>query len=122
MEAMLAVPDRKSKQGRGEYALWLYLYNTGARVSEAAQLKVRDLQIGRGKGGHDLATVHGKGGKTRQCPLLAGNRTGSGQRSSVVRSMTPYSSAGSERRLLASESIALSSVARPGRQDWLAER
>lgn len=69
MEAMLDVPDRKTKRGRGEYALLLFLYNTGARVSEATQLKVRDLQIGRGKGGHDLATLHGKGGKTRQCPL-----------------------------------------------------
>ena len=46
-----------------------FLYNTGARVSEATQLKVRDLQIGRGNGGHDLATLHGKGGRTRQCPL-----------------------------------------------------
>jgi len=69
MEAMLAVPDRKTTRGRGEYALLLFLYNTGARVSEATHLKVRDLQIGRGKSGHDLATLHGKGGKTRQCPL-----------------------------------------------------
>ena len=69
MEAMLAVPDRKTRRGRSEYALLLFLYNTGARVSEAAQLKVRDLQIGRGNGGHDLATLHGKGGKMRQCPL-----------------------------------------------------
>jgi site-specific recombinase XerD len=69
MEAMLAVPDRKTKRGRSEYALLLFLYNTGARVSEATQLKVRDLQIGRRFGGHDLATLHGKGGKTRQCPL-----------------------------------------------------
>jgi integrase/recombinase XerD len=69
MEAMLAVPDRKTRRGRSEYALLLFLYNTGARVSEATQLKVRDLQIGRGNGGHDLATLHGKGGKTRQCPL-----------------------------------------------------
>jgi integrase/recombinase XerD len=69
MEAMLAVPDRKTARGRSEYALLLFLYNTGARVSEATQLKVGDLQIGRGNGGHDLATLHGKGGKTRQCPL-----------------------------------------------------
>ena len=69
MEAMLAIPDRKTKRGRSEYALLLFLYNTGSRVSEATQLKVRDLQIGRGHGGHDLATLHGKGGKTRQCPL-----------------------------------------------------
>jgi site-specific recombinase XerD len=69
VEAMLAVPDRKTRRGRSEYALLLFLYNTGARVSEATHLKVRDLQIGRGNGGHDLATLHGKGGKTRQCPL-----------------------------------------------------
>jgi site-specific recombinase XerD len=69
MEAMLAVPDRKTSRGRREYALLLFLYNTGARVSEATQLKVRDLNFGRGRGGHDLATLHGKGGKTRQCPL-----------------------------------------------------
>lgn len=69
MEAMLAVPDRRTKRGRCEFALLLFLYNTGARVSEATQLKVRDLQTGRRNGGHDLATLYGKGGKTRQCPL-----------------------------------------------------
>ncbi|MBD3775251.1 MAG: tyrosine-type recombinase/integrase [Betaproteobacteria bacterium] len=69
MEAMLAVPDRKTGRGQREYALLLFLYNTGARVSEATQLKVRDLKFGRGNGGHDLATLQGKGGKLRQCPL-----------------------------------------------------
>ncbi len=67
MEAMLAVPDRQTARGRSEYALVLFLYNTGARVTEAAQMKVRDLQIGNG--GHDLATLRGKGGRLRQCPL-----------------------------------------------------
>ena len=43
-------------------------------------------------------------------------------KSSVARSMTPYLSAGSERLLPASESIALSSVARPGCRNWLTER
>lgn len=69
MEAMLATPDRKTRLGRSEYALLLFLYNTGARVSEATELRVRDLQIGPGNGGHDLATLHGKGGRTRHCPL-----------------------------------------------------
>ena len=69
MEAMLTVPDRKTSRGRREYALLLFLYNTGARVSEATQLKVRDLKFGRSNGGHDLATLQGKGGKIRQCPL-----------------------------------------------------
>src|SRR5712692_7022940 len=45
MEAMLAVLDRKTKRGRSEYALLLFLYNTGARVSQATQLKLRDLHI-----------------------------------------------------------------------------
>lgn len=85
MEAMLGVPDRKTERGRREYALLLFLYNTGARVSEAIQLKVRDLQIGGGNGGHDLVTLHGKGGRLRQCPLwpetervLAGEIAGRG--------------------------------------------
>jgi site-specific recombinase XerD len=69
MDAMLAVPDRRTSQGRREYALLLFLYNTGARVSEAVQLRVRDLNLARARGGHDLATLLGKGGKVRQCPL-----------------------------------------------------
>jgi integrase/recombinase XerD len=69
MESLLAVPDHRSRRGRHEHAMLLFLYNTGARVSEASQLKVRDLQMRRGNGGHDIAILHGKGGKTRQCPL-----------------------------------------------------
>jgi len=70
VEAMLRVPDRRTPRGRTEHALLLFLYNTGARVSEAAQLRAGDLQIGRGDGRHALVTLYGKGGKTRQCPLL----------------------------------------------------
>ena len=70
VNAMFDVPDRGTVRGRTEHALLRFLYNTGARVSEAAQLKAGDLQIGRGDGRHALATLHGKGGKTRQCPLL----------------------------------------------------
>ncbi|MBK5962533.1 integrase [Rhodoplanes elegans] len=69
MESMLAAPDRKTRRGRSEYALLLFLYNTGARVSEATQLRVRDLQIGSRNGGHNLVILHGKGARTRQCPL-----------------------------------------------------
>ena len=70
VDAMVAAPDRKTLRGRTERALLMFLYNTGARVSEAAQLTAGDLQIGRGNGQHALATLHGKGGKTRLCPLL----------------------------------------------------
>ena len=66
---MLRVPDRKTRQGQTEHALLLFLYNTGARVSEAIQMKVRDLQIDRSVHDHALVTLRGKGGKVRQCPL-----------------------------------------------------
>lgn len=69
MEALLAVPDRQTQQGRVEHALLLFLYNTGARVSEATRLEIGNLQI-RPKGdSHSLVTLYGKRGKTRQCPL-----------------------------------------------------
>ena len=69
MKALLEVPDRRTPRGRIEHALLLFLYNTGARVSEATELVAGDLQIGRRDGGHALVTIHGKGGKRRQCPL-----------------------------------------------------
>ena len=69
MKALLEVPDRGKPRGRMEHALLLFLYNTGARVSEATDLVAEDLQIGRRDGGHALVTIHGKGGKHRQCPL-----------------------------------------------------
>ena len=47
IEALIGAPDRKTLQGRTECALLLFLFNTGARVSEAAQLKVRDLHVAR---------------------------------------------------------------------------
>lgn len=68
MEALITLPDRRTSQGRTEHALLLFLYNTGARVSEATTLQVGDLQIGQ-HGGHALVTLHGKGDKIRQCPL-----------------------------------------------------
>jgi site-specific recombinase XerD len=39
MDALLASPNRSSPQGRRDYALLLFLYNTGARADEAAQLR-----------------------------------------------------------------------------------
>ena len=45
MDAFLATPDRRRLQGQRDYALLLFLYNTGARASEAAQLTVGDLDL-----------------------------------------------------------------------------
>jgi site-specific recombinase XerD len=64
IQALLAAPDRRMACGFRDYALLLFLYNTGARVSEAAQLKVGDLDFVR-----PMATLHGKGRKVRCCPL-----------------------------------------------------
>ena len=69
MKALLDVPDRRTPRGRIKHALLLFLYNTGARVSEATGLSAGDLRIGRRDGGHALVDIHGKGGKLRQCPL-----------------------------------------------------
>src|SRR5262249_54442858 len=43
MDALLGAPDRRTAQGRRDYGLLLFLYNTGARADEAAQLRIRDL-------------------------------------------------------------------------------
>ena len=69
MEALLAVPDRQTPQGQVEYALLLFLYNTGARVSEATRLAVGDLKTSRHGDNHALVTLCGKRDKIRQCPL-----------------------------------------------------
>jgi site-specific recombinase XerD len=56
------------KQGRlalRDRALVLFLYNTGARVQEAADVRVEHLDLGD----HPLVRLHGKGDKWRTCPL-----------------------------------------------------
>lgn len=46
MDAFLATPDRHRRLGPRDYALLLFLYNTGSRASEAAHLTVGDLGLG----------------------------------------------------------------------------
>ena len=46
-------------------ALLLFLYNSGARVQEAADLRIADLQLAAPA----RARLHGKGNKWRACPL-----------------------------------------------------
>ena len=67
--ALLAIPDRTTPRGRTEHAILIFLVNTGARVSEATGLRVGDIAFGQGAGNFALVTLHGKGGKVRQCPL-----------------------------------------------------
>lgn len=65
MNALLKTPDLRTQQGQRDYALMLFLYNTGARADEAAHVTVGDLDLGRSPS----VKIHGKGGKTRYCPL-----------------------------------------------------
>ena len=71
IDALLAASDRATPQGRREFAVVLFLYNAGARASEAAGLRVGDLQaaVSAPSGVPALVTLRGKGGKTRHCPL-----------------------------------------------------
>ena len=69
MDAMIAGPDRQTAAGRVEHALLLFLYNTGARASEAVGLKVEDLHLPERTGENARATIHGKGGKIRVTPI-----------------------------------------------------
>lgn len=72
MDALLTAPDTVTTQGRRDHALLLFLYNSGARADEAAQVRVSDLTLPRAPD-RDYASVmiRGKGNKTRQCPLWA---------------------------------------------------
>jgi len=64
MDALLAAPDRQTIVGRWDYALLLCLYNTGARATEMAQLKIDNLDLQGAS-----VKIQGKGGKQRYCPL-----------------------------------------------------
>jgi Site-specific recombinase XerD len=46
MEALLRAPNRATSQGARDYAILLFLYNTGARADEAVCLSVGNLQLG----------------------------------------------------------------------------
>jgi len=70
IDALLAIPDLRTAQGRRDHLLLLFLYNTGARADEAAQVSVRDLNLALVPS-RDLSFVRicGKGNKVRHCPL-----------------------------------------------------
>jgi integrase/recombinase XerD len=64
MDALLSAPDRQTAQGRRDHALLLFLYNSGTRANEAAQLLIGELNVVGCS-----VKIRGKGGKQRQCPL-----------------------------------------------------
>jgi site-specific recombinase XerD len=73
MDALLAVPDRSALLGRRDYALILFMYNSGARASETASLRIENLHLHS----NTMSDVEicGKGRKTRRCPLWPATAT-----------------------------------------------
>ena len=67
IDALLAAPDVRRKLGRRDQTLLLFLYNTGARASEAAAVAIQDVQAR--PDGTGSVKLTGKGAKTRSCPL-----------------------------------------------------
>src|SRR6266446_5862465 len=72
MDALLAAPDLATAQGCRDHAVLQFLYNAGARASEAAQLRIGDLNLPREPHREQAwVAIQGKGNKRRLCPLWA---------------------------------------------------
>jgi site-specific recombinase XerD len=65
VRVLLAQPDRRRPWGLRDYALLLFLYNTGARISEALTMRQSQLALDRPQS----VRLHGKGRRDRNCPL-----------------------------------------------------
>jgi site-specific recombinase XerD len=64
MEAMLAVPDQNTARGRSEYALLLFLYNTGNPAESGRHVAVSSAESSSSGGG-------GRGAATALCEVSA---------------------------------------------------
>ena len=67
MDALLSAPDQRTEQGRRDHAILLFLYNSGARASEAVAVTKESLQFD--PTGVGSVKLNGKGRKVRFCPL-----------------------------------------------------
>ena len=69
MDAILAAPNVGTSQGRRDFAVLLFLYNTGTRADEVAHLQIGELALMASGNQPSFVLVHGKGNKDRRCPL-----------------------------------------------------
>ena len=65
IEAILAQPDTSTQKGLRDMFLMLFLYQTGARVQEMVDVRIRDISFANTA----VATLRGKGSKVRCIPL-----------------------------------------------------
>ena len=70
MKILLSMPGAGKKEGFRDQVLLSLLYDTGARVQELADLKVKDIRTESPA----VVTLHGKGNKTRQVPVMTKTR------------------------------------------------
>jgi integrase/recombinase XerD len=68
MEILLAQPDSITYEGFRDMVLLSILYDTGARVQELTEIKIKDLRLSKPA----VVTLHGKGSKVRQVPIMGG--------------------------------------------------
>ncbi len=66
VEALLRVPDRRTLQGKRDYAILLLLVTTGLRKAEICTLRLRDLKTYRNQA---VIDVIGKGKRFRRIPI-----------------------------------------------------
>lgn len=66
VKSILECPDQRNRQGRRDLVMLTMLYDTGARVQEIADVRVRDLRLTNPPG----VNLLGKGRKWRHVPLM----------------------------------------------------
>lgn len=66
LEILFLQPNIKSKQGRRDLVLLVLLYDTAARVQELVDIRVKDVRLIS----PSVITLHGKGDKSRQIPIM----------------------------------------------------
>jgi integrase/recombinase XerD len=76
IDALLAAPNRSTRDGFRDHTLLLFLYNSGARADEVAHVCIEDLHLHAGSSSTPSSVrLHGKGGKVRTCPLWPSTTT-----------------------------------------------
>ena len=66
IESLLATPDTSTETGLRDRAILEVMYACGLRVSEAANIRINDIDLDAG-----ILTTTGKGSKTRRVPIGA---------------------------------------------------
>jgi len=66
VKAILEQPDASTNKGLRDRFFMMLLYDTGARIQEIMDARVRDVRLGA----TPIITLHGKGNKIRSVPLM----------------------------------------------------